>query len=57
MDNAGGIAKLVGAAYVVGDVKVNTFYIYYNSSIASAVQTGGTGQVSRVSWDEIVTSW
>lgn len=57
LDNGGGGAKLHGALFMVGDNKINTFTIYYSTSAAANVRTGGTGQMTRDSWDEITTSW
>jgi len=52
-----GGAKLIGALFLVGNLNVNTFTVYYDSSIAASIETGGTGQINRDSWDEINTSW
>lgn len=57
MENAGGGATLHGALFLVGDIKVNTFTIYYDDAIAQSIETAGTGQLYRTSWDEIVTNW
>ncbi|MCG3205478.1 MAG: hypothetical protein KCHDKBKB_02199 [Elusimicrobia bacterium] len=57
MENAGGGATLIGALFLVGEMKVNTFTIYYDSDVAASIETAGTGQVYRSSWDEVLTTW
>jgi len=55
--NAGGGAKLIGSIFVVGSVSINTLIIYYDDDVAASVETGGSGPMERLSWDEISTSW
>ncbi len=56
LKNAGGNTILVGALFVGGSLTVNTTTVYYDSSVANNILFQ-SGTISRVSWDEIRTSW
>lgn len=57
LSNAGGGSKMVGAIYVGGAVTTNTMTLYYDKTVANEVETGGSGSMTRQTWDEIATSW
>ena len=48
---AGG-ATLIGSAYVTQDVSVNTYTIYYDSTIGQGIKLSNQ-TITRSSWDEI----
>jgi hypothetical protein len=56
LQNAGGNTILVGALYVAGALSVNTTTVYYDGSVANNIILQN-GTISRVSWDEVRTSW
>jgi len=56
MSNSGGGSIVIGSIFVGDDVTMNSLTLYYDEVVANDVElTGAT--VSRVSWDEVVTTW
>lgn len=53
---SGGQNSVVGAMQVLGDVQLNTFYIYYDSAAAGGVYLRG-GAPTRYSWNEFLATW
>ena len=53
---SGGQNSVVGAMQVLGDVQLNTFYIYYDSATSGSVYLKG-GAPSRYSWKEYLATW
>jgi hypothetical protein len=56
MDNSGGNAILVGSAFIAGSISLNRFIVYYDSTVGSNVLYSNQ-TITRVSWDETLTSW
>jgi Tfp pilus assembly protein PilX len=56
VNNAGSNTQILGVLDVIGDVSVNTLYVYYDKEVANGIKVKG-GSPRRVSWREIKTTW
>jgi hypothetical protein len=54
--NAGSNTQVLGVLDVIGNVSVNTLYVYYDEEVASNIALIG-GSPSRISWQEVKTTW